>query len=491
MPDPAEVEAEQHHARQAALAVLAQQAARKAWARLDAANLAGWGVLARPVLSAVTAAQYAAALDAGRYVAASLAAQGARAPAVAELVPAAFAGVASDGRSLVDLLDQPRIGVLIRIGEGQGVAQAMASGLAQLETIAVTQVQDAGRGGAGVAIAARPAVRGYVRHLRPPSCSRCAVLAGQFYRWNAGFLRHPRCDCRHVPVVGDGGPRAMSPREYFDSLSTADQNRIFTNAGAQAIRDGADLTAVVNARRGMYEAGGRKFTRESTTKRGVMRGSKSPRPMPETIYAQAGGDRDAAIRMLQESGYLRAPVPAPRPAPGGGGLGGGGGSVPLAPPGEPLRRVLPSGTVSPRLPARGEVTGSVPATRASFTEVVEQGRVAPDWHTFTPAERHAAEWLRDRGVHVEAVHKDQAKSPDGIIRAAEVTVEIKTITSARKLEQRLYEAKQQAAHVVIDVRGADLDEDQASTLLAKALRRHGAGLEEVVLVGRGFVLSWP
>jgi hypothetical protein len=40
------------------------------------------------------------------------------------------------------------------------------------------------------------------------------------------------------------------PQEYFDSLSEADQDRIFTKAGAQAIRDGADVSRVVSARRG-------------------------------------------------------------------------------------------------------------------------------------------------------------------------------------------------------------------------------------------------
>src|SRR5690348_18342012 len=36
--------------------------------------------------------------------------------------------------------------------------------------------------------------------LNPPSCQRCAILAGRWYRWSQGFLRHPRCDCVNLPA---------------------------------------------------------------------------------------------------------------------------------------------------------------------------------------------------------------------------------------------------------------------------------------------------
>lgn len=40
------------------------------------------------------------------------------------------------------------------------------------------------------------------------------------------------------------------PGDYFESLDRAEQDKIFTKAGAQAIRDRADINQVVNARRG-------------------------------------------------------------------------------------------------------------------------------------------------------------------------------------------------------------------------------------------------
>src|SRR5690606_26165994 len=110
-----------------------------------------------------------------------------------------------------------------------------------VQMLAKTTVADAGRGAAGVDIASRRGV-GFVRHLNPPSCSRCSILAGRFYRWNAGFLRHPGCDCIHVAATDKamrGGHLEgliHDPYEYFNGLSESEQNRLYTESGAQAIR---------------------------------------------------------------------------------------------------------------------------------------------------------------------------------------------------------------------------------------------------------------
>lgn len=93
---------------------------------------------------------------------------------------------------------------------------------------------------------------GYVRALVGKTCSRCAVLAGKHYRSSDAFQRHPNCDCIHVPYRSDQKTApALDVDDYFDSLTEAEQNRVFTNAGAEAIRHGADVNQVVNARRGM------------------------------------------------------------------------------------------------------------------------------------------------------------------------------------------------------------------------------------------------
>lgn len=234
---------------------------------------------------AVAASQLAAARDSLAAVPDMLDEQDIDAPLSAEIPAAAFAGTASDGRPLVSLFEQ-------------------ASSPEALALMAVTQVQDAARQAASVSIAARPRV-GWVRMLNPPSCSRCAILAGRFYRFSQGFQRHPRCDCRHIPTTEDlSGDLTTDPDAYFRSLSGAEQDRIFGKGGAEAIRQGADMNQVVNARRGMSTAqNGLRFTTSSTGRRGAYRGP-GQRLMPESILEIAGNDRAYAQELFRRFGYL-------------------------------------------------------------------------------------------------------------------------------------------------------------------------------------------
>lgn len=311
--------------------------------------------------------QHTAVLEAQRYLGDVLRAQGIAPDPVGALVVDAFTGVASDGRDLDDLLFQPVIGTLTEIGAGVPVDEAVAHGEESLATIVNTQVSDTGRIATDVAMTADHSITGYVRMLVPPSCGRCAILAGKFFRWNEGFLRHPRCDCVHIAASEDtAGDLRTDPQQYFNSLSKADQNRYFTKAGAEAIRLGADMNQVVNARRGARGLsqpgrltaaeqdmlrGGRKrgrldkvdvygrqleITTEGTTRRGIAgkkliaiggeTGTRSrterradraagqtgrvpgrakvPRLMPEAIAEIAEGDRDTQIKLLKRFGYL-------------------------------------------------------------------------------------------------------------------------------------------------------------------------------------------
>ena len=153
-----------------------------------------------------------------------------------------------------------------------------------------------------------------------------SVLAGRRYEWNTGFRRHPKCDCIHIPAAEDApGDLVTDPKRAFEAMDAAEQDRVFGKAGAQAIRDGADMGKVVNARRGMTTASvyGRDvpITTEGTTVRGdfgrarrdgpliqrpgqSVRSTARVRLMPEQIYLEAAGDRDEAVRLLRRFGYL-------------------------------------------------------------------------------------------------------------------------------------------------------------------------------------------
>lgn len=307
--------ATEHYARQQRLTAAALLALRRERG----------GALAKARI--IAAFQLLAARDAATAVPLMLEEQDIDAPPVGQINAAAVAGVAQDGRPLDTLVDY-------------GLSQPPT----WFDLMAASQVQDAARSAAGLSIATRPRVNGWVRMMNPPSCARCAVLAGKFFRWNQGFQRHPKCDCRHIPAQeADYSDVRLSGDKWFHELPSASelnakypdltvkmrneaglysQEDIFTKAGARAVRDGADLSQVVNARRGMdtiaYGNRTAVITREGVTSRGVAgkslgglrkipgeryRRSTRPRVMPETIYA-AAPSREEAIRLLKLNGFI-------------------------------------------------------------------------------------------------------------------------------------------------------------------------------------------
>ena len=158
----------------------------------------------------------------------------------------------------------------------------------EFQRIISSLVADAGRSAESVATTVRPRT-GYVRYLSPPSCSRCAVLAGRTYRYSQGFDRHPGCDCIMVPttVANDQftqDPVDLMERGLVTGLSKADR---------RAIADGADFNQVVNVRQ--QKAGLRQSGR-------VL--ARNGRPTPEGIYAVATS-REDAIQRLTAAGYIR------------------------------------------------------------------------------------------------------------------------------------------------------------------------------------------
>lgn len=314
----------EHYQRQQDNTRRAAAAAARLWIReldpfdIDGSFHAGLGAT---LVKQVTARQLAAVRGVDEYTDEVLSTQVLDTDRAGSVNPRGLVGQAADGRSLETLLYEPVIAVKVALLERQTREQAVRTGLASLTRIVTTEVSDAGRIAAGISLTARPAVDGYVRMLNTPSCPRCAILAGKFFRWNAGFLRHPRCDCRHVPsredIAGDlrTDPEAAIRAGQVTGLSKAD---------LQAIQDGADAGQVINAHRGMYTADvfGKhiKGTLEGTTKRGLgaarMRASfekvsgqryrraTSPRLRPESIYRFAEGDRGEALRLLRRFGYL-------------------------------------------------------------------------------------------------------------------------------------------------------------------------------------------
>lgn len=287
------------HARsRARLAEKLRLEARDAWAKVDPARISeSWLAQIGRLLLLITGGQHAAAATADRYVTEVLVEQDISPATEGRLDAAALSGIASDGRPLESLLAQPGILTKVALSNGATMERAMTAGGALAELIAHTQVADAGRVADQVALTARRHTTGYVRMVVGGTCSRCIILAGRWYRWNAGFSRHPKCDCIGIPAPESAAEMRTDPRQAFDALSEAEQDKVFTAAGAQAIREGADMARVVNARRGMRTAAdGRLYTTEAAGRR--------PRLMPEQIMRDAE-DRDDAVRLLKLHGYIR------------------------------------------------------------------------------------------------------------------------------------------------------------------------------------------
>lgn len=301
------------------LQAVAQRRARRAWALVSVAAVSeSWGEAlgASGLVAAVSSLQVQNASGGASYGAQALAAQGLSDPVEAYVDATAFGGFTGAGTPLGDALFFAAPHSLTLIRQGASPAEALRRGGLLLESQVKTAVADAGRQAAGVDNFAR-AKTGYVRMLNPPSCSRCALLAGKFYRHNAGFRRHPRCDCIHIPTQENAGEDLRTdPYAYFESLSADEQDKAFTKAGAQAIRDGSDIFQVVNSRKGMSYNGtsadgsfrGQRasaYTTAGTTRRGyansVLGGNK--RLTPEAIYLK-GLPRDQTLRLLEQNGYL-------------------------------------------------------------------------------------------------------------------------------------------------------------------------------------------
>lgn len=152
-----------------------------------------------------------------------------------------------------------------------------------------TMVTDASRSAQSVDNATRPAVTSYVRSLVPPSCSRCAVLAGRVYRHSQGFQRHPRCDCLMTPTTQAAGRDLVTkPMDLFEK----GQIRGLSKADTEAVTLGADLGQVVNVRR---------------TQAGLTVGSsvieRAGRLTPEGIFRLAS-DREEQLRLLRQFRYI-------------------------------------------------------------------------------------------------------------------------------------------------------------------------------------------
>lgn len=292
------------------------------WLRMGDDFDASWRRLAPSILDVLMQAQVEVTKAAVDYVPNSLAELNLRDRPSGELVPDSLVGIASDGRPL-DSLAYGAVTKSKEVAEGgASTTQALAQGGDWLDLMTKLQVADAARQAVGVMTVSRKNMGGTVRVLNPPSCQRCAILAGRWYRWSTGFDRHPRCDCVNLSVPSES---YASAEGFMSDPMQAYRNgeiRDLTEAQKFAINNGADISRVVNATRGMSTTATRRATYRTrgasqapgpvlagmpdllAPLRNLPRASTQGYPTPEGLYQQAAGDRDRAIRLLREWGYI-------------------------------------------------------------------------------------------------------------------------------------------------------------------------------------------
>jgi hypothetical protein len=291
------------------------------WRKMGDDFDASWARLSPAVLDVLVEAQRQVTDEALKYVPRVLAETDQPNRPHGRLNTRALVGVASDQRPLESLALGAVTEAKTAAGEGANTHAALAQGGNWLDLMTKLQVADAARQAVGVMTAVRPDLGGTVRVLNPPSCQRCAILAGRFYRWSTGFQRHPRCDCVNLPARQGRWAQAegfiTDPMDAFRNGEIRD----LTRAQTKAIEDGADISRVVNARRGMSTTAQSKRAADlrmpgtvgpgqpdllaslSHLPRATASGSAAIRLTPEDIYSVAS-DRAEAISLLRREGYI-------------------------------------------------------------------------------------------------------------------------------------------------------------------------------------------
>ena len=261
-----------------------------------------------------------------------------------DIVPLAFAGVThgttydmGDGGMPNEYVVHHSSDIMKRgIMAGLGRELVMEAGFTYMRTMAASLTADAARNAGMTKAGTSTVLTDYVRAVQPGACSRCIILAGKETN-EVTFRRHPQCRCYAMPVPAiDDGSIGVDPKAYFDALSPEEQNKRFTKAGAEAIREGANMGRVVSARAGAdgiawnsHGAGkdrarGARMqkriigTRKDgtpievyatwalTSRRGrkLYRYEAGKRLMPESIMARANGDKAEFRRLLRYYGYM-------------------------------------------------------------------------------------------------------------------------------------------------------------------------------------------
>lgn len=132
-----------------------------------------------------------------------------------------------------------------------------------------------------------------------------------------------------------------------------------------------------------------------------------------------------------------------------------------------------------------------PGTRTQNPKTPTQRREPPP--TYDPnrylsdAAKRTADWLRMHGVEVLSVLErggNLEKTPGAVAVAGDVTLEFKDASrpTANAVTKQIRRAAQQAAHIVVDAKSANIPIEIAEQALRSTIRMRGARLAEILII---------
>jgi hypothetical protein len=287
-----------------ALGLLGHDAARRLW---NASNVNDWENQIATLMPTLSSLQVLAGAAGGNSIPFRLSQQGNPMAGDWSVNPFAMGGWSSHGEPLEVLLNIPAIVARNYAARGGTMEQAWRRGGFSLDRIVSTQIMEAGRIAQAIEVSARPGL-GFMRMVQPGACAMCILLAGRIFYGDhhaTAFLIHENCRCFMEPVVATTSARSHyldAQRDAFNSLSTEDQDRHFGRAAAEAIRAGADMGQVVNAR-----LNGARSGMMWGHARAVMGPDAVRRATVNELFNASGGNRDLFRQGLQANGFLRNP----------------------------------------------------------------------------------------------------------------------------------------------------------------------------------------
>lgn len=141
-------------------------------------------------------------------------------------------------------------------------------------------------------------------------------------------------------------------------------------------------------------------------------------------------------------------------------------------------------------------TGRYSDSQVSVNDLRSDGLINEGRESFEPKEWKVVQFLSEHGIGVQSVTEskvDERRTPDAVISGTNSTIEFKILESGnpRTIEANIRKGRKQSSRIALDVRGPQIDSDVIPAPLGRTLKTNGGDLEELIIIGDGYVIVWP